>query len=126
MSTPYIRPPPNWTMLYQTPPGLTYGATHTQYSTICKQNAYPCTTYTHIPTTIHTHYLHSYTHYNTYTAPIWYPPTFQYRLITNTFIRTPTRTTHLPMVNMHNTPFDSSLLLSCAKGEHGLHIASVQ
>ena len=69
VSTPYIRPPPNRTMLYQTPPGLTYGATHTQYSTICKQNAHQCTSYTHIATT--------------YTTPMWYPPTFQYGLLTH-------------------------------------------
>ena len=45
---------------------------------------------------LYMHHIYSYTHYNTYTTPIWYPPTFQYRLIINTFIRTPTHTTHLP------------------------------
>ena len=47
---------------------------------------------------LYMHHIYTYTHYNTYTAPIWYPPTFQYRLIINTFIRTPTHTTHLPYV----------------------------
>ena len=62
VSTPYIRPPPNSTMLYQTPPGLTYGATHPVFNYMQTE----CSPM---------HLIYSYSHYlhHTYVVPTHIP-----------------------------------------------------